>query len=407
MTQLVGADDGRASNARGSNARGSNAAPWENLPDFLDAGEDIGESRTQYLTPRQLMLMRFRKNKLAVLGFWVLLLIYGSVLFAPFVAPYDPLHRFNKQLYLPPRDIYIRDDAGNWQRPFVYAVKVETNKETFTRDFVEDRSQPYPIKLFIQGDPYKLWGLWEMDWHLYGVENAEVVGPIFLLGGDKFGRDIFGRVLFGGRISLTIGLVGVALSLFIGLLLGGLSGLYGGVVDDVIQRLIEFLRSIPTIPLWMGLAAALPADWPQIRIYFGITIILSLLGWTTLARVVRGKFLSLRNEDFVLAAQAAGANQWYLIWEHLVPSFMSYVLVHLTLAIPNMILGETALSFLGLGIVSPAISWGVLLKDAQQVVEIAIHPWILWPAMFVVITVLAFNFIGDGLRDAADPYADL
>lgn len=377
------------------------------LPELLDNFEDTEENRTQYLTPRQLMLIRFRKNKLAVLGFWVLVLMYGAVIFAPIVSPYDPLHRFNKHLYLPPRAIHIRDDDGNWRRPFVYAVQIETNKETYTRDFVEDRSQQHPVRLFVQGDPYKLWGLWKMDWHIYGVDNAEEIGPIFLLGGDKFGRDIFGRVLFGGRISLTIGLVGVALSLFIGLLLGGISGLYGGIVDDVVQRMIEFLRSIPTIPLWMGLAAALPADWPQIRIYFGITIILSLLGWTTLARVVRGKFLSLRDEDFVLAAQAAGANQWYLIWQHLVPSFMSYVLVSLTLAIPNMILGETALSFLGLGIVSPAISWGVLLKDAQQVVEIAIHPWILWPAMFVVITVLAFNFIGDGLRDAADPYADL
>ena len=384
-------------------------SPYEsgNLSDLLDAEGTVGETRVQYLTPRQLMFIRFRKNKLAVLGFWLLVLIYLSVLFAPMIAPYDRFHRFNKQLYLPPRDIQIRGDDGSWRRPFVYAVTVETNKETFTRDFVEDRSQEYPIQFFVKGDPYKLWGLFEMDWHLFGVENVEEVGPVFLLGGDKFGRDIFGRVLFGGRISLTLGLVGVSISLFIGLLLGGLSGLYGGVVDNVIQRLIEFIRSIPTIPLWMGLAAALPADWPQFRIYLGITIILSLIGWTTLARVVRGKFLSLRDEDFVLAAQSAGANQWYLIWQHLVPSFMSYVLVDLTLAIPNMILGETALSFLGLGLVSPAVSWGVMLKDAQQVVEIAIHPWILWPAMFVIVTVLAFNFVGDGLRDAADPYADL
>ena len=384
-------------------------SPYEsgNLSDLLDAEGTVGETRVQYLTPRQLMFIRFRKNKLAVLGFWLLVLIYLSVLFAPMIAPYDRFHRFNKQLYLPPRDIHIRSDDGSWRRPFVYAVTIETNKETFTRDFVEDRSQEYPIQFFVKGDPYKLWGLFEMDWHLFGVENVEEVGPVFLLGGDKFGRDIFGRVLFGGRISLTLGLVGVSISLFVGLLLGGLSGLYGGVVDNVIQRLIEFIRSIPTIPLWMGLAAALPADWPQFRIYLGITIILSLIGWTTLARVVRGKFLSLRDEDFVLAAQSAGANQWYLIWQHLVPSFMSYVLVDLTLAIPNMILGETALSFLGLGLVSPAVSWGVMLKDAQQVVEIAIHPWILWPAMFVIVTVLAFNFIGDGLRDAADPYADL
>ncbi|MCY4081332.1 MAG: ABC transporter permease [Caldilineaceae bacterium] len=385
------------------------SSPYEsgNLSDLLEAEGTIGESRTQFLTPRQLMLLRFKRNKLAVISFWFLALLYLSALFAPVISPYDKTHRFNKHLYLPPREIHIIDENGGLQRPFVYAVKIETNKETFTRDFVEDRSQQYPVQFFVKGDPYKLWGLFRMDWHLFGVENAEEVGPIFLLGGDKFGRDILGRALYGGRISLTIGLVGVTISLIIGLLLGGLSGLYGGVVDNLIQRLIEFIRSIPTIPLWMGLAAALPADWPQIRIYFGITIILSLLAWTTLARVVRGKFLSLRNEDFVLAAQSAGANQWYLIWQHLVPSFMSYVLVDITLAIPGMIIGETALSFLGLGLVSPTVSWGVMLKDAQQVVEIAIHPWILWPAMFVVVTVLALNFIGDGLRDAADPYADL
>ena len=387
----------------------SASSPYEsgNLSDLLEAEGTIGESRTQFLTPRQLMLLRFKRNKLAVISFWFLALLYLSALFAPVISPYDKTHRFNKHLYLPPREIHIFSEDGGLQRPFVYAVKIETNKETFTRDFVEDRSQQYPVQFFVKGDPYKLWGLFRMDWHLFGVENAEEVGPIFLLGGDKFGRDILGRALYGGRISLTIGLVGVTISLIIGLLLGGLSGLYGGVVDNLIQRLIEFIRSIPTIPLWMGLAAALPADWPQIRIYFGITIILSLLAWTTLARVVRGKFLSLRNEDFVLAAQSAGANQWYLIWQHLVPSFMSYVLVDITLAIPGMIIGETALSFLGLGLVSPTVSWGVMLKDAQQVVEIAIHPWILWPAMFVVVTVLALNFIGDGLRDAADPYADL
>ncbi len=398
-----------AANPRAPAAPDATASPYErgSLSDLLEAEGTLAESRTQFLTPRQLMLLRFRRNKMAVFSLWFLALLYLSALFAPIISPYDKTHRFNKHLYLPPRDIHIRADDGSWRRPFVYAVTIETNRETFTRDFVEDRTQQYPIQFFVKGDPYKLWGLFRMDWHLYGVENAEEIGPVFLMGGDKFGRDIFGRALYGARISLTIGLVGVSIALVIGLVLGGLSGLYGGLVDNLIQRLIEFIRSIPTIPLWMGLAAAMPADWPQLRVYFGITIILSLLAWTTLARVVRGKFLSLRNEDFVLAAQSAGANQWYLIWQHLVPSFMSYVLVDITLAIPGMIIGETALSFLGLGLVSPTVSWGVMLKDAQQVVEIAIHPWILWPAMFVVVTVLALNFIGDGLRDAADPYADM
>ena len=377
------------------------------VPDIFDPGSMDTEVTTLLLTPTQLVLIRFRQNKLAVVGFFVLVLFYLLALFAQFFSPYDPLHRFSNHLYMPPRDIHFQDDEGNWHGPFVYAVELKTNKETFTREFVEDRTMRHPIKFFVHGDKYKLWGLWRTDWHFYGVDDPETIGPIAILGGDKFGRDLFSRILYGSRISLTIGLIGVVLSLFIGLLLGGISGLYGGMVDNIIQRLIEFIRSIPTIPLWMGLAAALPADWPLLRLYFAITIILSFVSWTTLARVIRGKFLALRNEDFVLAARSAGANEWYIIWDHLVPSFMSYVLVHLSLAVPNMILGETALSFLGLGLVAPAISWGVLLKDAQQLTEIAIHPWILSPAIFVILAVLAFNFIGDGLRDAADPYADL
>jgi peptide/nickel transport system permease protein len=385
----------------------SPALDVEDRPDFLATGRETAGTSSPFLTPRQMMMIRFRQNKLAVIGLFVLVLTYAGVIFAQFIAPYDPSHRFSTHIYLPPRQIHLLDEQGAWRLPFVYGVKMETNRETFTRSFVEDTSIRYPVRFFVQGDPYKFLGLWEMDRHLFGIDEAEIAGPFFLLGGDKFGRDLLSRILFGGRISLSIGLIGVAFSLFVGLFLGGLSGLYGGIIDDIIQRVIEFVRSIPTVPLWMGFAAALPADWPILRVYFAITIILSFLGWTTLARVIRGKFLSLRNEDFVLAARSAGATDWYLIWEHLVPSFMSYVLVHLTLAVPNMILGETALSFLGLGLVSPAISWGVLLKDAQQLTEIAIHPWILWPAIFVIITVLAFNFIGDGLRDAADPYADL
>jgi peptide/nickel transport system permease protein len=239
--------------------------------------------------------------------------------------------------------------------------------------------------------------------HLFGPEDQEI--PFAIMGMDSMARDLFSRIVYGSRISLSIGLVGVFLSLVIGLILGGISGVYGGVVDNVVQRIIEFIRSIPTTPLWMGLAAALPREWPQMRVYFGITVILSFVGWTTLARVIRGKFLSLREEDFVLAAIQSGAKQWYLIWEHLIPSFVSYILVHLTLSIPGMILGETSLSFLGLGLAPPAISWGVLLRDAIKIQSVAIHPWILIPAFCVLFTVLSFNFLGDGLRDAADPYS--
>ena len=248
-----------------------------------------------------------------------------------------------------------------------------------------------------------MWGFIQSDLHLFGVDKA--AEPFTLLGGDAMGRDLLSRIFYGGRISLSIPLVGVFLSLLIGLTLGGISGYYGGVVDNIVQRLIELIRSIPTIPLWMGLAAALPPNWPQLRVYIAITVILSFVGWTTLARVIRGKFLALREEDFVLAALQAGARGGFVIREHLIPSFASYILVYLTLAIPGLIIGETSLSFLGLGLVPPTISWGVLLKDAQKVAEVALHPWILSPALFVLATVMAFNFLGDGLRDAADPYS--
>jgi peptide/nickel transport system permease protein len=240
--------------------------------------------------------------------------------------------------------------------------------------------------------------------HLLGVEGAPAEEAIFLLGTDRLGRDLFSRLMVATRLSMTIGLAGVALSLFLGILLGGISGLYGGTVDNIIQRLIEIVRSVPTIPLWMALAAAVPSEWPIERVYFAITLILGVIGWTTLARVVRGRFLSLRTEDFVTAAELAGASQLRIIFRHMVPSFLSHIIAATTLALPAMIIAETALSFLGLGLRPPAISWGVLLKDAQNVQAVAISPWLLIPATPVIIAVLAFNFLGDGLRDAADPY---
>jgi len=285
----------------------------------------------------------------------------------------------------------------------VYGLIRERHPVTLRYRFVEDETVLYTIRFFVRGQPYKLWNTFETDIHFFGVDDPE--GRIFLFGTDKLGRDLFSRILYGARISLSIGLVGVFLSFVLGLLIGGVSGFFGGVVDESIQRVIELLRSIPTIPLWMSLSAALPRDWPILRIYFGITILLSVVSWTSLARVVRGKLLSLREEDFVIAAKLSGSGEWRIITRHLLPSFTSHIIVSITGSIPGMILGETSLSFLGLGLQPPAVSWGVLLKDAQQVVEIAHHSWLLIPSAFVITTVLMFNFLGDGLRDAADPYS--
>jgi peptide/nickel transport system permease protein len=354
-------------------------------------------------TQWQLMWWRFRRHKLAVASGVIIILFYIVVLFAEFFAYSDP-HRSDETLsLLSPQPIHWMDN-GQF-RPHVFGMVGKRDPKTFKRVYQPDPSLKVPIQWFAKGYEYKLWGLIPMDRHLIGVpEEYEAENTLFLLGTDVQGRDLFSRLMIATRISLTIGLVGVALSLFLGVLLGGLSGLYGGWVDNLIQRIIEIVRSIPTIPLWMGLAAALPREWPITRIYFFITIIISLIGWTVMARVVRGRFLSLRNEDFVMAAELAGASQMRIIFRHMVPSFLSHIIAATTLAIPAMIISETSLSFLGLGLRPPALSWGVLLQQAQNIQAVAISPWLLIPAVPVIIAVLAFNFLGDGLRDAADPY---
>lgn len=348
----------------------------------------------------QLMWRKLVKHRLAMLGGIILIFLYVVAIFCEFFATQDIYKRNTGYIFCPPQAVHFFDQGRFHLRPFVYKLKQDQDPVTWERIYVEDTSEKQFIRFFVHGDPYKLLNVFPMDVHFLGVED----GPFFLFGTDESGRDLFSRNLYAARISLSIGLVGVTFSFILGCIMGGISGFYGGVVDTVIQRIIEFLISIPTIPLWMALAAAFPKDWSSLKIYFSITIILSIIGWTSLARVVRGKLLEVREADFVVAAKINGLTDAAIIRKHLLPSFLSYLIVNITLAIPGMIMAETALSFLGIGIRPPAVSWGSLLKDAQNIRTIALHPWLLLPAIFVIITVLTFNFLGDGLRDAADPY---
>jgi len=366
----------------------------------MEKDELTAEERYYVASQWQLMWRKFRKHKLALLGGSILIIFYVVALFSEFFSPYDIYQRYPKYIYCPPQRIHFFDEEGFHLRPFVYGLKGKSNPVTLRREYTVDKTKKYPLYFFVPGNKYKLWNLFPGNVHFFGIKDSVV----FLFGTNKLGRDLFSRNLSASRISLSIGLVGVGISFVLGCSLGGISGYYGGVSDMIIQRIIEFLISIPTIPLWMALSAALPPDWPPIKIYFGITVILSIVGWCGLARVVRGKFLELREEDFVMAAKISGTSEPRIIARHLLPSFLSYLIVSLTLSIPGMILGETALSFLGLGIRPPAVSWGTLLKDGQNVRTIAQNPWLLIPSLFVIVVVLTFNFLGDGLRDAADPY---
>lgn len=360
------------------------------------------EEQVTYATPLQMMWWRFRRHKMAIFGAVVLLVCYIVMIFADFFAPYEPSTR-SPYMYSPPMTVHFVDNNGNFSlQPLVYGIGKTRNMETLELVYVEDKTKEFPIQFFVHSWNYKMWGLIESDLHFFGAPEG---ADIFLLGTDHLARDMVSRIIFGARISLTIGLVGVFMSMIIGLIIGGISALYGGWLDNIIQRVIEIIISIPSLPLLMGLSAAIPNDWSIEQTYFVFSLLLSLISTTVIIRIVRGKFLSTRSLDFITAARLYGSSEWRIIYQHLIPSFLSYVIVRVTLDIPRMILSETALSFLGIGLRPPSISWGVLLTQAQNYQTVVLYPWLLLPAVFVIIVVLAFSFMGDGLRDAADPFS--
>jgi peptide/nickel transport system permease protein len=369
----------------------------------LRAADNIRMEKEKYYTATQfqLMALKFRRHRLAIIGMVVLFIFLFIMVFCEFLAPYRPQSRDSEYIFGKPTKLHVRTEDGQLRSPFIYSVSTGFDRESMQIVLTEDTSLMYPLKLFAKGEPYKMWGLFKSDLHLFSVEG----GFLHLWGTDNMGRDVFSRVLYGTRTSLSIGLIGIFISFIVGLSIGGISGYFGGSVDNFFQRLIEFIRSIPTLPLWMSLAAVLPKEWSALRVYFAVTIILGFIAWTTLARRVRGKLISMREEDFVLAARIAGSSDLRIITRHMLPVFLSYIIVDLTVSFPAMILGETTLSFIGLGLREPVVSWGVLLQQAQNVKAIEQHPWLFLPSIFVVVSVLAFSLMGDGLRDAADPYS--
>ena len=366
------------------------------------ARADNDTERFAQATQLQLTWWRFRRHKLALVSLAIIALFYLVVVFADFLAVSDPHATDARRSYLPPQGIHLFDD-GKFA-PHVYAIVGARDPRTFRLVYKPDPSRKIPVEFFARGYGYHLFGLFETNVHIMGIQGGSPTDGIFLLGTDQLGRDLYSRLVVATRVSLSIGLAGVFLSLALGVTLGGISGLYGGWIDVVIQRVIEVLRSMPTVPLWMALAASLPTTWSVLQVYLAITVIISLIGWTELARVARGRFLALREEDFVIAAELAGAGRGRIIFRHMLPSFASHLIAATSLAFPAMIVSETSLSFLGLGLRPPAISWGTLLQEAQSVQVLVGAPWLLVAAVPVILAILAFNFLGDGLRDAADPY---
>lgn len=360
-----------------------------------------------YASQTQLIIWRFQRHKLAMFSVIVLVIMYIIAAVPGFFAPYAKDQRFKKYSYAPPSQIRFFAEGEGFVGPYIYQLKSELDLETFATTYVPDVEEGrYPLGLFVKGtEPYKILGLFESHTRLFGVKNqTEDTPPLLLFGSDQIGRDVFSRTAYGAQISLTIGLVGVFMSFIMGIALGGLSGYIGGVFDAIVLVIIDLLQTIPQLPLWMTLAAAVPREVPVVQRYFMMTIVLSFLGWTGLARVVRGRLLAMREEDYAMAAKGAGASNWRIVMRHLIPGFTSHLIVTITINIPAMILGEVSLGFLGLGMQKPALSWGVLLQDAQNIMAIANQPWMMIPAGVVIVTVLLFNFVGDGLRDAADPY---
>lgn len=359
------------------------------------------EQERYYLASQwQLMWWKLKRHRLAVISGIFLLIVYASTLISEFIAPYNLHSQHVDNIFSPPQKVHLFH-GDRFVGPFVYGQNYKLNLDTLKREYTENIHQIYRLRFFCEGDSYKFWGMFEANYHLFCVANG---GTVFLLGTDRLGRDVLSRIIYGARISLTIGLLGIAVSFVLGMVIGGIAGYYGGWIDNLIQRGIEILQSFPQIPLWMALSAVLPVTWSPLLIYFGITLILAMLDWTGLARAVRSKLLALREEDYCTAARLMGAKPGRIIGRHLMPGFMSHLIATATLSIPTMILGETALSFLGLGLRPPITSWGVLLNEAQNINVVAIYPWLMLPVVPVILVILAFNFFGDGLRDAADPY---
>lgn len=367
------------------------------------------------LSQRQLICRRFAKHKLAVTSLYMVVILYVLAGFPEFFAPYPSSWRNLDHAYSPPQVVRFSPSRGF----YVYAMKQQIDPVTFRKTYIEDREDVIPLSFFVKGESYRLWGLIPMTRHFLGVEHEKYAGHVtngmeenetliptfYLMGADRYGRDILSRILYGARISLSVGLIAIAITFVLGTIIGGISGYLSGRIDNFIQRGIEIINAFPQLPLWLAFSAAMPADWSPILVYFMITIVLSLLGWTGMARVVRGKILALREEDYATAAYLLGAGHGRIIFRHLLPGFTSHIIVTLTLTVPGMILGETALSFLGLGLRPPIVSWGVMLQDCMNITIVSNYPWLLTPVIFIIITVLSFNFLGDGLRDAADPYA--